>query len=226
VAIGQVPVLLLLGGKGFKNSTKERSISRKNDETFKKTQGVVVYKMVSAFRGVIEFFDRIGIYDVVLPFLLVFAIVFAILEKSRVLGVENVGGKELTRKNINSMVAFVISFLVIASSEIVRVLNESLANMVVLLMLATCFLILLGVFYKGEEKGFWLEGGWKTLWIFIMFIGIVLIFMNALGWLVPTWQFLYTHYDSTVVGSVILIGIVIGMMYAITKTPSDAGAKK
>ena len=31
----------------------------------------------SAFRGVIEFFGVIGVYDIVLPFLLVFTIVFA-----------------------------------------------------------------------------------------------------------------------------------------------------
>ena len=40
--------------------------------------------MASAFRDVINFFGEIGLYDVVLPFLLVFAIVFAILEKTKV----------------------------------------------------------------------------------------------------------------------------------------------
>ena len=40
----------------------------------------------SVFRGIIEFFEKIGIYDVVLPFLLVFTIVFAILEKTKVFG--------------------------------------------------------------------------------------------------------------------------------------------
>ncbi|RME77362.1 hypothetical protein D6774_04770 [Candidatus Woesearchaeota archaeon] len=182
--------------------------------------------MVSAFRGVLEFFDRIGIYDVVLPFLLVFSIVFAILEKSKVFGTEVLeDGKRYTKKNINSMVAFVVAFLVVASSEIVRIINESLANMVILLMLAVSFLILIGVFYKAEdEEGFWLsEGGWRTLWIIIMFVGIVLIFLNSLGWLEVLWEYLYTKWDSTVVGSVILLAIVIGMMYAITKSPKEGG---
>ena len=52
--------------------------------------------------GVIGFFQRIGIYDVVLPFLLTFTIVFAILEKTRVFGVEKIEGADYPRKNLNS----------------------------------------------------------------------------------------------------------------------------
>ena len=48
----------------------------------------------SVLGGVIDVFERIGVYDVVLPFILVFTIVFAILEKTRVLGVEVYGDKE------------------------------------------------------------------------------------------------------------------------------------
>ena len=66
----------------------------------------------SVFRGVISFFGDIGLYDVVLPFLLVFTIVFAILEKTKVFGVEEIEGKKYTRKNLNAMASFVIAFLV------------------------------------------------------------------------------------------------------------------
>ena len=50
--------------------------------------------MATPFREVIEFFDSIGLFDVVLPFLLVFTIVFAILEKTKVLGTEDIEGKK------------------------------------------------------------------------------------------------------------------------------------
>ena len=63
-----------------------------------------------ALRWVINFFGELGIYDVVLPFLLVFTIVFAILEKTKVFGMEEIDGKKYTRKNINAIVAFVVSF--------------------------------------------------------------------------------------------------------------------
>ena len=84
--------------------------------------------MASTFRGVIEFFAELGIYDVILPFLLVFTIIFAILEKSRVFGTEKIGDIVYTRKNLNSMVAFVIAFLVVASTQIVAIINTALAK--------------------------------------------------------------------------------------------------
>ena len=70
--------------------------------------------MVSTFRNVLEFLDTLGVYDVLLPFILVFAIMFAILEKSKVLGTETKGDVTIPKRNINSLVAFVIAFFVVA----------------------------------------------------------------------------------------------------------------
>jgi len=176
--------------------------------------------MASTFRGVIEFFVRLGIYDVVLPFLLVFTVVFAIMEKSKVFGTEKTSDGPVTRKNLNSMVAFVVAFLVVASSRLVAVINETMANMVLLLMMSICFLILIGSFMKETKEGVFLEKGWATFFTVIMFIGIVLIFLNALGWLEPAWNWLAAHYDSTVVASVLLVAGMVGFVYWIVKEPS------
>ena len=62
----------------------------------------------STLRGVLGFFVDIGIYDVVLPFLLVFTIVFAIFDKTKVLGTEVIDGHKYPKKNLNAIVAFVI----------------------------------------------------------------------------------------------------------------------
>ena len=66
--------------------------------------------MATPFREVIDFFDTIGVFDVVLPFLLVFTIVFALLERTKVFGVETIDGKHYTKKNLNSVAAFVIPY--------------------------------------------------------------------------------------------------------------------
>ncbi len=176
--------------------------------------------MASTFRGVIEFFVRLGIYDVVLPFLLVFTIVFAIMEKTKVLGVEKTKEGDFTRKNLNSMVAFVTAFLVVASSRLVAIINETMAHMVLLLMMSVCFLLLIGSFMKETKEGVFLEKGWKTMFMVIMFIGIVLIFLNALGWLFPMWVWMSRNYDSTAAASILLVGMIVGVMYWITKSPS------
>jgi hypothetical protein len=176
--------------------------------------------MASTFRGVIEFFVRLGIYDVVLPFLLVFTIVFAIMEKTKVLGVEKTKDGEFTRKNLNAMVAFVTAFLVVASSRLVAIINETMANMVLLLLMSVCFLILIGSFMKETKEGVFLEGTWQKMFMVIMFIGIILIFLNALGWLYPMWLWITQHYDSTAAASILLVAFIVGMMYWITKGPS------
>ena len=182
--------------------------------------------MASVFRGIIEFFDKLGVYDVILPFLLVFTIVFAILEKTRVLGVQEINGKKYAKKNLNSIVAFCIGFFVIASTKLVAVINEALANMVLLLLLSVSFLILIGSFMKESDESVYLEEPWKTIFTIIMFIGILLIFLNALGWLDIMWVFILQHWNGPAVGSVILLGIIIGFMYLITKAPSEKNGKE
>ena len=58
--------------------------------------------------NVVAFFDRLGVYDVVLPFLLVFTVVYGILERSKVFGTQggNDGEEGSTKKNLNAMVAW------------------------------------------------------------------------------------------------------------------------
>ncbi|MBS3142634.1 hypothetical protein J4464_04580 [Candidatus Woesearchaeota archaeon] len=178
---------------------------------------------VSTFRGILIFFDRLGIYDVILPFLLVFSIMFAILEKTKVFGTEKIGDHTYTRKNMNAMVAFVIGFMVIASAHLVALITEASANMVILLMLAVFFLLLVGSFMQEKPEGVILEGKWKIMFMVIMFVGIIGIFLHAirlpsgqpfLEWLL---QYIAYNFNSAVVGSIILMLVVIGFMYFIVR---------
>ena len=171
---------------------------------------------VTPFRGVIDFFAEMGLYDVVLPFLLVFTIVFAIFEKTKVLGTEDIGGKKYTKKNLNAMASFVIAFLVVASARLVEILNIVSSQVVILLMASILFLLLVGSFYKEGEAVF-LEGAWKGFFMWIMFFGVLLIFLNALGWLDDAWGFLGGTSGGTAVGSIILILVIILFMWFVTK---------
>ena len=74
----------------------------------------------------IDLLQDFGFFDVVLPFLLVFTIVFGILEKTKIFGTEKFKGNDIPKKNLNAMVAFSIAFFVVAAKEIVASLQESL----------------------------------------------------------------------------------------------------
>ena len=103
-------------------------------------------------------------------FLLIFTIVFAILEKTRVLGTETLDGKKYSKKNLNSIVAFVIAFLVVASTKLVAVINQAMANVVLLLLLSFSFLMLVGSFLQEKEEGVFLTGFFKYVFMIIMFV--------------------------------------------------------
>jgi len=184
----------------------------------------------TGFRGVLEFFGELGIYDVVLPFLLVFTIVFAVLEKSKVLGGEKIGENEYTKKNLNSIVSFVTAFLVIASSRLVAIINETMANVVLLLLVSVCFLMLIGSFYHHEEKVF-LEGGWRTLFMVIMFLGVVLIFLNAIklsdgrSVIQFLYDFIASSWTSNFAASVIFLVLIVLFILFVTKDKKKETAK-
>ena len=179
----------------------------------------------SVFRGVIEFFGELGVYDIILPFLLIFTLVFAILEKTKILGIEKVDGKDSTKKNLNAMVAFVIAFLVIASTQLVAVINQVMANAVLLLILGVCFLMLVGVFFKDQEFSLDKYPTWTKLFMVLMFIGIVIIFLNALDWLKYIFT-LFKYWNATWAASIFFIIILAAFMYFIIDPKEQAKPKE
>lgn len=201
-------------------------------ETFKYYPSSKTHNMTSVFRGTIEFFDKLGVYDVVLPFLLVFTIVYAIFEKTRVFGMEEINNVKYTKKNLNAMVAFVIAFFVIASSRLVEIITEVSANMVLLLMLSVFFLILVGSFMK-EGEGEFIKDGWmRIIFMVIMFVGIIAIFLWAIKtedgtpWLEWAMMWLADNITSTAVASILLILLIVGFMMYVVRDPDGSNNKK
>ncbi len=186
--------------------------------------------MASSFREIFDFFGEIGLFDVVLPFLLVFAIVYAILEKTKVLGTDMIDGKSYTKKNLNAIVAFSISFMVVASAQLVELLTKVSSQIVVLLFLAVFFLLLVGSFAREGEPIF-LEGGWKITFMIIMFIGIMGIFLNALKtsdgttWLEHVGDF-FSGSNDKLIGSIILVAVVVGFIFVMVAEPKPAAKKE
>ena len=179
--------------------------------------------MASPLQNAITFFRDFGLFDVVLPFLLVFAIVFAILEKTMILGAE--GNKP--KKNLNAMVAFVTAFLVVASAQLVAVINKTLSQIFILLLLIVCFLMLAGSFHQQTKEGFFLTGTYKNIFMVIVFVSIIAIFLNALGWLDVIYNYLKDNWNTSYVAAVILMIAIIGFMAWIMHDPSDSkDAKK
>lgn len=177
----------------------------------------------STFRETFGFLDKIGVFDVVLPFLLIFTIIFAILEKTNVFGTEVIDGKSYSKKNLNSLAAFAIAFFAVASSKVVQAITQISANVVILLFASLFFLMLVGSLnQQADEKGFALTGIWKTLFILIMFVGLFGIFLNAIEtggrtWLQWVFDWINQFSTNVSVATIVLIGLVVGAMLLITR---------
>ena len=177
----------------------------------------------TVFGGVIDFIARLGFYDVVLPFLLTFTLVYAILDKTRIFGVEKVGAREFGKRNLNSIVAFVMALLVIFVKPLVRAINEALANIVVLIIIGVFFMVLVAIFLKEGEISLKEEHpGWYKFFVGFMFAGMVLIFLHAFRvedgrtWLQVIWDFVKLSWTSSAAAAVLFVIGLIGFMIFVT----------
>lgn len=183
---------------------------------------------MSVFRDSLVFFDSIGLYDVVLPFLLVFTLVFGILEKSKIFGSEKTPDGKMgpySRKNLNAMVAFCVSFFVVASAQLVSLINVFVSRIALVLVIIVMFMLLVASM-SGEqgEKGFELPKAWVGFLTVVIFGAVILIFLDGLGWLGPAWGYVTGHWNSQLMSTVFLFAIVAGFIWYVTGAP--AGEKK
>jgi len=188
--------------------------------------------MASSLQNAIQFFQEFGLFDVVLPFLLVFSLVFAVLEKTMILGKESHGGKDIPNKNLNASMAFVIAMLVIASTKIVGIINTALPNIILLLVVSLMFLLLIGIFVGTGELNFSKEHSKaNTFILIIMFFGVILVFLDAIpassgkSWLDFIWDFILTQWSGAVFSSIVILLVIIGAILFVTNTPKPSGGE-
>ena len=173
----------------------------------------------SPLAGAIEFLNDFGFYDVVLPFLLVFTIIFGILEKTRIFGTED----KKPKKNINAMIAFVIALFFVASTKLVAGARELLPNVVVLLITLMSFMMLVGFFYSDKEFSFEQHKFWKIFLTIIFFIGIVLLALHAFT--PDFFEGLGSFWSSITGVTILFLAIIIGTIVFVTAGKKNGGSE-
>ena len=115
------------------------------------------------FRYAIQQWQAMGIFDVMLPFFLIFTIVYAILQKTGALG---------KRQGIDAIISMVIAFFAITNTFVVEMLKIILQNTSIAIIVIVALLLVMGLVW-GENRPKW--------WTFIgLFIGLA-IFVWILG---------------------------------------------
>ncbi len=185
---------------------------------------MVYRETVLGGQGPASFFGLSGIDNLLrnvydygfLVFLLVFTIVFAGLQKSKILGEG--------RKNLNVIIALVMGLTVIiphivgtypGNYDVVVIVNNALPNVSLIAVASIMLLILIGLF--GAEKR-WI-GTPLSGWIAILaFIFIVVIFGSAAGIWDVTWL---RYLDNDTIATIIVILVFALIVYYITKDDSE-----
>ena len=170
----------------------------------------------SVLAGAIQMLQNMGFFDILLPFLLVFAIVYGILEKTGIFGEK--------RHDINAVIALVIGLMVAVTTFVVNILTGFLPLVGLLAVIIVMFLMLVSMFF-GEAKGVW-DNRWikiGAVFFVIIIMAIILIDLLGLGEL-------FTQAAAATGGGVALaewgaliaIGIIIGIIILMSKSSTKS----
>ena len=162
-----------------------------------------------SFADTIQSLKEVGVFEYVLPFLLVFSIFFAILEKTKILG-EN-------KTNINVIVSSVIALLVLVQQGIVATINLFLPRVSLIIIVILMGLLIIAMIAGKEFQG--LQGSLFSVAVIIVIIAVLLaVFLpesNSVG------GFSLSPSDRQFLISYVLpIGLFILAVFWVTKKPA------
>lgn len=175
---------------------------------------------ILGFEGFAQTLERIGVVDVLLPFLLVFTVVFAVLDKTKIMG----EGK----RNMNIGIAIIFALLVViphvtgnfpAGYDPVKIINAALPSVSLLVVAVIALMILIGVFAHDRVMLGMTAPGWVGIF---SIVALIFIFGSAAGW----WsgglmQWLDAVFGSDIVAIIIMI-LVFGIIIAFVTGGGEA----
>lgn len=155
------------------------------------------------------------VVEVILPFLLVFTVVFAILQKSKILGDD--------KKQIDAIVALVIGLMFVAFSWATGIVVKLAPFLAVSLVIILVFLLIWGIFWKEGEfdvgKGVKIAGG------IIALIAVIIAVLAVSG----TWQDLlglFSNGGSLLSNVVIIIVVILAIVAVLFGNSGSSGKAK
>jgi hypothetical protein len=156
--------------------------------------------------------QSLGFYNYLLPFLLIFTILFAILEKTKLMGTEG----EKPRTNINTLLALIIGLIVVVQTDIVMIMNQYLSKMSLFIVIVLIFLLVLGVFGANVGQGW--SGGFAGFIAFVIcVIAVIWALAPDLGFGFFSNYYIFSDADKALL---LFITIFIAVIWLVTKSPN------
>jgi len=99
---------------------------------------------VFSFVGAIELLRRLGMFDIILPVILVYAILFGVLQRAA-LFTRKSGDKTIPHKELNATIALIIALLVVAAANVTGLIQKFMPFVGLISVLSVTFLMLVGL---------------------------------------------------------------------------------
>ncbi len=165
--------------------------------------------MAFDFISLIADWEMLGVFDYVLPFLLIFALVFGILTATHVFS---------GNRGVNVVVALAVALLSLRFDYVPLFFSEVFPRFGVGLAVFIVLMILMALFVPSRYFKGWGIGGMVVGGI----IGIVVLWkaFNALGWTLDNTGW-WDQYGSVTVLAVLIIGLIIAVV--VPKIEKDTG---
>lgn len=155
--------------------------------------------------------ESIGIFDVALPFILIFTIAFAVLQKIQLFGAN--------KKNIDLIVSLVLAFIAIRNVYLIGLINTFLPNIAMFLIIILMFLLLLGTF-GGSISGF--SGFMAGVAAIFSFVAVIIALSSDLGYgfILPYYFYDFFDYQTKAI-LLFIFGLVVVIYFATAETSTD-----
>jgi len=113
------------------------------------------------FNYVFQQWQSIGIFDVFLPFCLIFTILFAILQKTQIFQ---------ARKGIDMVVAMAIAAMVMINPFVADIMKIVLQNTVIAILVVVALMLLMGLAFGSNKPKIWKFVGYMIGLVFIVWL--------------------------------------------------------
>ncbi|HSU72958.1 MAG TPA: hypothetical protein VLJ21_03865 [Candidatus Binatia bacterium] len=181
----------------------------------------MAYYSSGAFSGLLSYLDTFGVTDIILPFILIFTIIFAVLQKINLFGGD---GKS---KKFNVIIAIGIALLSVIPHatgryqqfDIVDVINNSLPQIGLILIGLVLLMVLVGLIGGKTDHSGWLLGGAGILAVVLL----IMVFWRALyPYSAPTWlSFIDDPSFQALFVIILVFGLIVWFVTKEPKKPTD-----
>ena len=157
------------------------------------------------FGGMFSWFEGVGGFDIILPFLLVFTLIFALMEKVKLFGD--------SKKNVHVIVALVAAAFVVAQPDIVFLIQGFIPRVSMFILVILMGLLIIGMFgLKGEKFSGW------PLGVAVLIAIVAIIWSLSAATSIYYWPF-FDILTSQDIAWLIAIGVFILVIWLIVKEP-------